>query len=70
MHVLYIELSMRLLFRIVAHAHPLGWMTAGRELQFGIRALQHERVLQFGIKAKVSTPSLDGSDKWSSDKIF
>ena len=38
MHVLYIELSMRLLFREVAHARPR--MGA---LQYGIRALQYER---------------------------
>jgi hypothetical protein len=41
MHVLYIELSMRLLVREVAPARP--GMGA---LEFGIRALQYERVLQ------------------------
>ena len=46
MHVLYIELSMRLLFHEVAPARP----RVGA-LQFGIRALQYERVLQFGIRA-------------------
>jgi hypothetical protein len=39
-------------------------------LQFGIRALQYERVLQFGIRAKVSTLSLDGPVEWSLDRGF
>jgi hypothetical protein len=31
---------------------------------------QNERVLQNGIRAKVSTLSLDGPDKWSLDQEF
>jgi hypothetical protein len=65
MHVLYIELSMRLLFCEVAPVEP--GMGA---LQFGIRALQFERVLQFGIRAKVLTLSLDGPVEWSLDQGF
>jgi hypothetical protein len=49
MHVLYIELSMRLLFHEVAPARP----------RMG--------ALQFGIRAKVSTLSLDGLVEWSLD---
>jgi hypothetical protein len=52
MHVLYIELSMRLLFREVAPARP----------RMG--------ALQFGIRAKVSTLSLDGPVEWSLDRGF
>jgi hypothetical protein len=84
MHVLYIELSMRLLFREVAPARPgMGALQFGiralqygralqyeRVLQFGIRELQYERVLQFGIRAKVSTLSLDGPVEWSLDRGF
>jgi hypothetical protein len=40
-------------------------------LQFGIiRALQYERVLQFSVRAKVSTLSLDGLVEWSLDRGF
>jgi hypothetical protein len=52
MHVLYIELSRRLLFCKVAPARP------------GMGALQ------FSIKAKVSTLSLDGPLEWSLDRGF
>jgi hypothetical protein len=46
-----------MLFRKVASARPVGWMTAGGALQNGIRA-------------KVSTLSLDGPDKWSWTDFF
>jgi hypothetical protein len=39
-----------ILFCKVASTHPVGWMTARGALQFGIRALQYERVLQTGIR--------------------
>jgi hypothetical protein len=47
MHVLYIELSMRLLFREV------------------VPALSEKGVLQYGIRAKISTLRLDGLVEWS-----
>ena len=63
MHVLYLELSMiSLLCEIAPARDRMG------ALQFGIRELQYERVLQFGIRAKVSTLSLDGPVEWSLDR--
>jgi hypothetical protein len=50
--LIYIELSMRLLFCEVAPARP------------GVGALQ------FGIRAKVSTLSIDGPVEWSLDRGF
>jgi hypothetical protein len=46
-----------MLFRKVAYAQPVGWMTVRGALQNGIRAM-------------VSTLSLDGPDKWSWTEFF
>jgi hypothetical protein len=46
-----------MLFRKVASARPVGWMMVGGALQNGIRAM-------------VSTLSLDGPDKWSWTEFF
>jgi hypothetical protein len=57
---------MRLLFREVAPARLMENVT----VWYSEVTASNERVLQYGIRAKVSTLSLDGPVEWSLDRGF
>jgi hypothetical protein len=67
---LYIyNISMRLLFREVAPSRP-GMERGHYSLVSERYSFRKKDVLQYGIRAKVSTLSLDGPVEWSLDRGF